>query len=291
MESANKLIESLPRAERRRFLGYCESVALEQGVLLCEVGQKQLHAHFPTTGILSLVVTLPEHLPLEMGLIGNEGMSGMTLILDKERASMRAVVHGAGRALRISAQDLRDQLARSPRLLSTLQRYLSFMLGQIAQTAACTHFHEIEPRLARWLLLTHDRAQSDHFHLTHEMLGDMLGVRRSGVTIAAGALQQRNLISYSRGEIRVVDRQGLEAAACSCYAAMTDDYAGVVLTRRSAPGGTEARAVGRVAPAQRPTRQVASSPSLLALGDGSGATTASAAGKPDDGRLLGCVPG
>jgi CRP-like cAMP-binding protein len=127
--------------------------------------------------------------------------------------------------LRMTAAHLRRELGRNGSMLRVLNRYIYVCMAQLSQSAVCTHFHEIEPRLACWLLMTHDRAHTDHFHLTHADLADMLGVRRSGVTIAAGALQQRGLIRYTRGEINILDRKGLEIAACKCYAALTQDYA------------------------------------------------------------------
>ena len=160
-----------------------------------------------------------------MGLIGNEGMLGATLVLGVEVAPMRAVVQGAGAAWRMNPRDSRRNCT-TPALRRTIHRYLYVLLTQFAQSAACTHFHEIEPRLARWLLMTHDRAHADHFYLTHEVLAAMLGVRRSSITIAAGALQQRGLIRYVRGDISILDRPGLEAAACGCYDALIADYAG-----------------------------------------------------------------
>ena len=163
--------------------------------------------------------------PLEMGLIGNEGMLGATLALGVETAPMRAVVQGSGTAWRITSKRFQRELLTDPGLGLTIHRYLYVLLTQFAQSAACTHFHEIEPRLARWLLMTHDRAHADHFYLTHEVLATMLGVRRSGITIAAGALQQRGLIHYVRGDIRILDRSGLEAAACGCYVSLIADYA------------------------------------------------------------------
>jgi CRP-like cAMP-binding protein len=219
------LIEGLPSKQRKLLLKGCEPVDLVFGTVLCEADQLISHAYFPLSGFISLVTMLDGHQPLEMGLIGNEGMLGATLALGVNQAPMRAVVQGSGTALRISSALFKQALVDCPALLRALKRYLYVLMMQLSQSAACTHFHEIEPRLARWLLMTHDRAHADHFYLTHEYLADMLGVRRSGVSIAAGALQQRKLISYSRGEIHILDRAGLEAAACGCYTAVRDDYA------------------------------------------------------------------
>jgi CRP-like cAMP-binding protein len=138
---------------------------------------------------------------------------------------LRAVVQGPGHALRIPITHLQQAIRESDTLERTLNRYLYVLMGQLAQTAACTRFHEVDERLVRWLLMTHDRAHADHFHLTHQYLADMLGVQRSAVTIAAGALKRRKLIRYSRGEISIVSRSGLEAASCECYDAVQADYA------------------------------------------------------------------
>jgi CRP-like cAMP-binding protein len=220
----NRLIESLPGRERRRLLKYCEAIDLVFGCTLCEQDQHFRYVYFPLTGFISLVTVLGDHPPLEIGLIGNEGMLGATLILQLSAAPMRAIVQGSGTALRITTAHLRRELLHCPSLLRKLNHYIYILMVQLSQTVACTHFHEIEPRLARWLLMTHDRANSDHFHLTHEFLATMLGVRRSSITIAAGALQQRKLIHYTRGEIHILNRTGLEAASCECYNAALADY-------------------------------------------------------------------
>lgn len=221
----NRLIDDLPRKEHDRILARCEPVDLVFGTILCEPGQRFRHVHFPLTGFISLVVEVGGHKPLEMGLIGNEGMLGVTLVLGVSTAPHRGVVQGSGTALRISAAQLRSELRYSPSLVRTLNRYLYVLMAQLSQTGVCTRFHAVEARLARWLLMTHDRAHADHFHLTHQFLADMLGVQRSAVTIAAGALQQRKLVRYTRGKINVLDRIGLEAAACECYKAVVEDYA------------------------------------------------------------------
>lgn len=221
----NLLIQNLPLAEQIKILAFCEPVELEFGTVLCEVNQPMAHVYFPLTGFISLITSLSGHNPLEMGLIGNEGMLGASIALGMVTAPMRAVVQGSGSALRMSSNKLLLRLQDTPHLRPQLNRYLYVLMMQLPQLAACAHFHAIEPRLARWLLMTHDRAHENFFHLTHEFLADMLGVRRSGITLAAGALQDKKLISYSRGRIQIVDRIGLEAAACECYAAVINDYA------------------------------------------------------------------
>jgi len=224
----NNLIAAVPSKDRARLLANCESVDLVFGDLLSEAGEPITHVYFPLVGFISLVAALDGHQPLEMGLVGSEGMLGMTLKLGIKTAPMRAVVQGTGTALRMTGSNFTRYLADTPAMFRILDRYLYVMMAQLTRSSACTRFHEIEPRLARWLLMSHDRAHADHFHLTHEFLADMLGVRRSGVSIAAGALQMRKLIRYSRGEIQILNRKGLEAASCECYNAMQKDYANVL---------------------------------------------------------------
>lgn len=220
----NSLLEGLPISVRSKILRHCDSVSLVFGTKLCVPGEKFQYIYFPIEGFISLVKTLSGHQPLELGLIGNEGVLGATLALGFNKVPMGAIVQGDGIAWRMTAEQFQRELRSTPVLLRSIHRYLYVLITQLSQTAACTHFHEIEPRLARWLLMTHDRAQADHFHLTQDFLADMLGVRRSGVTIAAGVLQERKLISYTRGEITILNRKGLETAACECYDAVLQDY-------------------------------------------------------------------
>ncbi len=221
----NRLIAGLPPEERDRILAKCESVDLQVGESLCDAGEVFPYVYFPLTACVSLVTKVSGHPPLEMGLIGNEGMLGATLALGVEAVPLRALVQGSGTALRMTPDEFSLQLREISQLLPILNRYLYVISAQMAQTTACTRFHSVEERLARWLLMTHDRSHADYFHLTHEVLAGMLGVRRSGITIAAGALQLRELIEYSRGAIQVLDRNGLEDASCECYAAVIDNYA------------------------------------------------------------------
>ena len=220
----NRLLEVLPRYIRQRMLQRCEPVELDFGVILSEAGEPIRHVYFPTGGFISLIAALQDQASLEVGLIGNEGMLGVSLVLGVDTSPMRALVQGSGSALRMPAAIFRGELERSQVLRRNLDRYIYVLLAQLAQTAACTCFHVLEARLARWLLMSHVRAHADHFFLTHALLSDMLGVRRSGVTRAAGALQHRKLIHYSRGDVTVLDRKGLEKASCECYAAVIADY-------------------------------------------------------------------
>ncbi|MEX0706972.1 MAG: Crp/Fnr family transcriptional regulator [Woeseia sp.] len=220
----NRLIERLTQKERKALLSDCETVELSFGQILCEPRTPLRFAYFPLTGFISLVTTLGDHLPMEVGLIGNEGMLGVTLMLGVDEAPLRAIVQGNGSALKISASRLRRRLLESTKLQKTLNRYLYVLMDELSTSAACNQFHELQPRMARWLLMTHDRAHSDHFYLTHAYLAGMLGVRRSGITVAAGALQRDMIISYSRGEISILDRKGLEETCCECYETTIDDY-------------------------------------------------------------------
>lgn len=221
----NRLIALLPRRDREQLIAHCTLTEFEFGLPLCEADENYRHVYFPLCGFVSLVTTIRGHAPLELGLIGNEGMLGATIALGVATAPMRAVVQGAGSAWRMTPKALKQQLDQSPSLLRVLHRYLYVLAAQLAQVAACTRFHDTEARLSRWLLLTHDRAHADHFHLTHQFLADMLGVQRGAVTLAAGELQRRGLIRYTRGDIHVLSRSGLESASCECYAAVVAAYA------------------------------------------------------------------
>lgn len=221
----NHLIASLPVKERQRILHSSKTVELMAGTILCEVDEPFEHAHFPLTGLISLVAISSGHQPLGLAMIGNEGLLGATLALGINTPRLRAVVHGSGAALRVSVPQMRRMLREGPGLLHTLQRYSYVLMGQLLRTAACNSFHDVEMRLARWLLMTDDRTTSDGFELTHQMLADLLGVQRSAVTIAAGKLQRKKLIGYTRGHVDILSRSGLEDASCECYGIQVRDHA------------------------------------------------------------------
>ena len=213
----NGLIAALPPRERARFVASTEQVELRFADVLCEPGAPIHHAYFPIDGFISLLEPLDGRARLEIGLIGSEGMFGAALVLGAQVSAQQALVQGAGSATRITADSLHDALRDSAALHEALKRYVYVQMCLFARTAVCTRFHLIEARLARWLLMTQDRAHSADLSMTHELLAHMLGVRRVGITAAAGALQRRGLIHYHRGGITVLDRHGLEAASCSCY--------------------------------------------------------------------------
>jgi len=221
----NHLIELLPRTDRRRLLALCEPVELQLAEVLCEPGALLRHVVFPIGGFVSLVALVEGSPGLEVGMVGREGMLGTQLALGVAAAPWRAVVQGEGTAWRIGAAAFRVELARSPALKRGLDRYIHVLMAQLATSAACLRFHQIGPRLARWLLMSQDRAHADRFRVTQEFLAYMLGVRRVGITAAAGALQREGLIEYHRGDLTVLDRPGLEGAACTCYSTDRQTYA------------------------------------------------------------------
>lgn len=214
---ANSLLSALPRKDYQRLLAGLEPVRLTFGEILYEPGKPIRHVYFPTDSLVSLLTMVEGHMALEIGLVGREGMLGIPVALGVNDSPVRALVQGTGAALRMTSARFRSEFAKHGNLHSALNRYIHDRIVQITQTAACNRFHPVVGRLARWLLMTRDRMERNHFRLTQELLGNMLGVLRVAVTNAAGALQRRNLISYSRGNISILDGKGLEAAACRCY--------------------------------------------------------------------------
>ena len=221
----NHLIEMLPARDRSRLLAECEPVQLKLAQVLDEADCALRHVYFPTEAFISLVARVDAHPGLEVGMVGREGMVGTALLLGVPCSPARSVVQGAGAAWRVSAATFRRELKASTALQRQLALYVYVLMAQMVSSAGCLRFHLVGQRLARWLLMSQDRAHQEQFHVTHEFLAYMLGIRRVGVTVAAGELQRRGLIHYHRGELTVLDRAGLEAAACSCYAADRHVYA------------------------------------------------------------------
>lgn len=224
----NRLLQALPPSDRARLLARCDQVQLVATQVLYEPGDAIRHVHFPTTAFVSLVSTADGHDGLQTGMVGNEGVLGYELSLNAQRAPLRTLVQGDGLAWRLSAKSFEQELADSTPLRRVLHRYVCVLLAEFGRSGLCHQFHQIEERLARWLLTTQDCAHSAHLALTHEVLGRMLGVRRVGITNAATALHTRSLIDYRRGVITITDRQGLENAACDCYRANRRSYSDLI---------------------------------------------------------------
>ena len=220
---ANRLLAALPWQEYGRLLDGLDAVELACGDVLHEPGQLIRHVYFPLAGLVSLLALVEGHRALEVGLVGREGMVGISLALGVDVSSVRAVVQGGGAALRMTAARFRKELCASLALQDEVYRFAEATLSRANRNAACHRFHVVEARLARRLLTTGDALRSDEFPLTQAFLADMLGVRRVGITAAAGALQRRKLIGYRHGSIRILDRKGLEAAACECYRIVRND--------------------------------------------------------------------
>jgi CRP-like cAMP-binding protein len=220
----NRLLAALPGSDRRRILANCEPVVFAVAEVLFAPWQSLECVYFPSTSVVSLSMPTGDSAAFEVGLVGNEGMLGIALVLNADMSPERAIVQAAGFALRMNAVALRTELRRSEVLRNEIDRYVQIRLSQLAQSAICAHFHLLESRLARRLLMSQDRARTNRFNVTQEVLASKLGVRRVGVTKAASALQKRRLIQYSRGDITVLDRRGLMAAACRCYKADRESY-------------------------------------------------------------------
>ncbi|HZM47159.1 MAG TPA: Crp/Fnr family transcriptional regulator [Burkholderiales bacterium] len=235
---ANSLLAALPRSVYQRLLTGFEPVTLTFGQVLYEAEQPIRHVYFPSDSLVSLLTPIAGHMPTEIGLVGREGMLGIPLALGMSDSSVLALVQGTGTALRMTAARFRSEHGRHQSLQKELGRYIHERIVQITQTAACNRFHQVEARLARWLLMTRDRVGTNRLHLTQEILANMLGVLRVAVTNAASALQRRKLISYGRGEIDVLDARGLEEAACACYRVVKYPPNGRNLPNGNMPGSS-----------------------------------------------------
>ncbi len=224
---ANSLLAALPHKDYQKLLSGLEPITLTFADIIYEPEAPIQHVYFPSNSLISLLTLVEGHLALEVGLIGREGMLGVSLALGINVSPVRALVQGTGTAQRMKTSRFLQEFRHSQAMQREIYRYTHTLMAQITQTAACNRFHVVEARLARWLLMTRDRVQSDEFRLTQEFLAHMLGVRRVGVTKAASALQRQGLISYSRGNIRILDRKRLEEASCPCYGIVKDMHDGM----------------------------------------------------------------
>jgi CRP-like cAMP-binding protein len=214
----------LPEAERERLFPHLEPITMPLGRALYESGDRLEHVYFPTTAIVSLLYIMEDGASAEIAVVGNEGIVGIALFMGGETMPNRAVVQSAGHAYQLSGQLLKQEFNRGGALQHLLLRYTLAMLTQMAQTAVCNRHHSVDQQLCRWLLLSLDRLPANELSMTQELIANMLGVRREGVTEAAGKLQKAGLIHYSRGRIKVLDRPGLEARVCECYEVVRQEF-------------------------------------------------------------------
>jgi CRP-like cAMP-binding protein len=220
----NRLLRLLPPSDLERLCPRLEPVDLSLKSVLLAPGAPVESVHFVETGTVSMIATLEDGTQIEVGVVGPEGMTGLPLLLGAPTSALEGLVQVDGTALRLPAAGFRAALAELPSLLGLLLRYVDAFHVQVAQTAACNNRHQIEQRLARWLLMTHDRVEGDSFHMTQEFMSAMLGVRRPGVTLAIGALQRAGLVQHDKGSVRVLDRPGLEAASCECHGIVRERF-------------------------------------------------------------------
>lgn len=223
-QASNRLLIHLPQEDQERLRRFLEPVVLEYKLPLYNADERIEFVYFIESGVGSLVCTMESGQAAEVGTVGNEGLSGLPVLLGDDRAPSSMYVQVPGRGLRLRARIFREQLEQSQTMRAVMLHYTHVFFNQVVQTAACAHFHSLEQRCCRWLLMTRDRMPSDTFLLTHEFLAMMLGVRRAGVSIAAGALQRGGLIRYHRGRVTILDRQGLEDRACECYAVSKAEF-------------------------------------------------------------------
>jgi CRP-like cAMP-binding protein len=223
-KTGNRILDAFPPSVLARLQRHLEPCELTLGKGIHDPGDIAEYVYFTTSGLISVVATMKDGASIEIGVVGREGMFSISTILGDDTPAQRAMVQLPGQGLRLKASFLRQEMAADSAIQAMLLRYAQATLSAVAQSAACNRLHPLEKRCARWLLMAHDRAAGDTFRLTHEFLAMMLGVRRPGVTIAAQSLQSSGLIAYSHGVMTVVDRPGLEATACECYAAVEDEF-------------------------------------------------------------------
>lgn len=216
----NRLLSALPKKTYQLMCPKLEAFDLRYKEIIYEPGDAISHVYFPESGIISLLSSVGNNSTIEVGIVGSEGMIGLPVFLGTKLSDTRALVQGTGTALRMRSTDFLAESARSDALRNLLLGFTYRLMKQISQSAACNRFHEIEPRLARWLLMTHDRMRNDNFQITQDFLSNMLGVRREAVSRSAGILQTKKLINYHRGDVNIINRKKLELAACNCYAVL-----------------------------------------------------------------------
>jgi CRP-like cAMP-binding protein len=221
--ATNRLLAALPKKEYRRLLPELEQVEMPFAEVLFEPGERVHHVYFPNDSVISLLAKVADRSTLEVGIVGNEGVAGISVFMGADKSTHRAIVQGAGTAMRMTAAALKKASDGAGSLHRLLHLYAHTLLSQVSQSAACNRFHMMDARLARWLLMTGDRLGTDEFRLTQDFISNMLGVRREGVSKAAGILQKDGLINYSRGRLKILDRPGMEAVACACYAIIRDE--------------------------------------------------------------------
>jgi CRP-like cAMP-binding protein len=221
---SNRLLAALPDAEWKRWLPQLEPVDMPLGQVLYESGSRLAHVYFPTTSIVSLLYVMEDGASAEIAVVGNEGIVGISLFMGGESTPSRALVQSAGKGLRLRADVMLQEFNRTGPVLHLLLRYTQALITQMAQTAVCNRHHSVDQQLCRWLLLSLDRLDTNDLVMTQELIANMLGVRREGVTEAAGHLQHAGLIHYRRGHITVIDRAGLEQRTCECYAVVKKEY-------------------------------------------------------------------
>jgi len=221
----NRLLAALPPDAYERLRPHLEPMSFSLGEVVYESGGHMRYVYFPTTSHISLLYTMVDGSTAEMGLVGQEGVVGIALFMGGETTPNRAMVQGGGKAFRMKATAMLDEFKRGGEFQHLLLRYTQALITQISQTAVCNRLHSVEQRLCRWLLMTHDLAQTDELQMTHEFISNMLGVRREGVTVAAQRLQEAGMISYVRGHIRILDREKLLGLVCECYQVVRDEHA------------------------------------------------------------------
>jgi CRP-like cAMP-binding protein len=221
--SANRLLAALPKKEYQRLLPELEQVAMPFAEVLYEPGAQIRHVYFPNDSIVSLLAEVADRSTLEVSIVGNEGVAGISVFMGVDASPHRAIIQGEGTAMRMKASVLRKEAGRTGPLHDLLHRYAHSLLSQVSRGAICNRFHVVDARLARWLLMSGDRLGTDEFRLTQDFISNMLGVRREGVSKAASLLQKDELINYSRGRIKILDRAGLEATTCECYKIIKDE--------------------------------------------------------------------